>query len=1031
MMTSRPVPIDLRTPGTSFVAREQELARLSTALAAAADGSPSSLLIAGEAGVGKTRLVHEFARRMGGEAQVLLGSCIQLRGGGLPYGPIVDALRPLVRHLDLAELDVLLGPTLGDLTRLLPAAMPQPPRRPAEPAGEFAQARLFELMLRFLDRLAQQRPVVVIVEDVHWADASTLDLLTFLVRMVRQERLLFVTTYRSDELHPQHPLRVTIAELKRSRHVEHMELARFDRAELTALLAGILGRPPSADVVQRIFARSDGNAFLAEELLAAEGSQTYLELPPRLQDLLLARVSSLANDTRHVLRVAATVGRPTEHHLLAAASQLPEARLLTAVREAVDGQLVLTTKDAYAFRHMLLQEAVYSELLPGERRRLHAAVARALTEDLHGGTLPETAAELSHHWHAARHYPQALNASISAARAAADIYGFTEAHLQYERALSLWEQVPDAHDQAGLAVADLRLEAAEAARWVGVPDRAAALIQEALADIGGHIEPARAGLLLARLAECQSEAGDSKAALAAYEEATRLVANELATAEKARVLAGHGTELMRQGHYSASRALCERAIAVARVANAQAEEGRALNTLGCDLASLGDPEAGITALRQALTLSEAAGSFDDLHRVYLNLSVVLGLDAGRPHEALQVTQRGLERMHELGLALALPGSTLRGELGWQLWDLGRWQEAEELVSKELTRELPAAWALHLRLLAGRLHMARGRFDLAHEQGQTAARMVEQLIDPLLHSFLQAYLAELAIFQGDYSTARSAVAKALQHLTDSEEHAFAVRWCRTGLRAAADAAQRAHDRRAGPSVVADIHETGERLLADARLSLAQLGMNLPGAKAEGAGCEAEFARLELRSDPREWAALAASWDALFRPYEAIYARWRQAEALLATRAPRAAGGVLRRAHHGTVELGERPLRHEIERLAQRARIDLQPPSPKPRNTSTRRAGTEPGLTPREQEVLQHLVEGRTNRQIARSLFISEKTASVHVSNIMSKLGATNRSEAAAIAHRLRLTEPDVELDEAARRGGVPSESGAIRSNEESI
>jgi predicted ATPase/DNA-binding CsgD family transcriptional regulator len=1005
MMTIRTVPIDLHTPGTSFVAREKELARLGTALAAAADGSPSSLLIAGEAGVGKTRLVHEFAGRVGGETQVLLGSCIQLSSASLPYGPIIDALRPLVRELDSSELDELLGGTLGDLTRLLPAATPQPLRRPAQPVGEFAQTRLFELILRFLDRLAQQRPVVVIIEDVQWADASTLDLLIFLVRMVRQERLLLVTTYRSDELHPQHPVRTTIAELKRSRHMEHVELARFDRAELTALLGGILGGPPSSDVVQRIFARSNGNAFLAEELLAAEGSQPGLELPPRLQDLLLARVSTLAKDTRHVLRVAATVGRPTEHHLLAAASRLAEARLLTAVREAVDRQLLVTEQDAYGFRHVLLQEAVYDELLPGERRRLHAAVAHALSEDPHTGAFPQTVAELSHHWYAARHYPQALNASIAAARAAADVHGFTETHQQYERALTLWCQVADAHEQAGLALSELQLEAAEAARWAGLPDRAAALIQKALADIGSHVEPAQAGLLRARLGECQSEAGDSKAALAAYEEASRLIANEPASAKKARVLAGHGTELMRQCHYSASRTLCEQAIAVARAVGAQAEEGRALNTLGCDLASLGDPESGIAALRQALTLSEAAGNFDDIHRVYLNLSVVLGLDAGRPHEALQLTQRGLERMGELGLALALPSSTLRGELGWQLWDLGRWQEAEELVSEELTRELPAAWALHLRLLSGRLHMARGRFDLAYEHGQTATHMVEQLIDPLLQSFLHAYLAELATFQGDYSTARSAVAKALQHLADSEEHALAVRWCRIGLRAAADATQRAQDRRAGPSVVADIHATGGWLLAHARLSLAQLGMNLPGVKAEGAGCEAEFARLELRSDPQEWAALAASWDALFRPYEAVYARWRQAEALLATKGPRAATGVLRQAHHGTVGLGERPLRHEIERLAQRARIDLQPPSPEPRNASTRRAGTQPGLTPREQEVLQHLVEGRTNRQIARSLFISEKTASVHVSNIMSKLGAANRSEAAAIAHRLRLVEPN--------------------------
>jgi predicted ATPase len=257
-----------RATSTSFVGREEELRRLQRGLHSAAAGRPGTVLIAGEAGVGKTRLVQEFAGRVDGEAQVLLGSCIPLGGGGLPYGPIVDALRPLVRDLDPAELNKLLGPSPDDLTRLLPGATLRPPQRRAEPVSEFAQIRLFELLLRLLDRLGGRRPVVLVVEDAHWADRSTLDLLVFLVRMVRRERLLVVATYRSDELHSQHRLHVTLAELDRSRRLDHVELTRFDREELNALLGGILGHQPSPDLVQQIFARSDGNAFLAEELLA-------------------------------------------------------------------------------------------------------------------------------------------------------------------------------------------------------------------------------------------------------------------------------------------------------------------------------------------------------------------------------------------------------------------------------------------------------------------------------------------------------------------------------------------------------------------------------------------------------------------------------------------------------------------------------------------------------------------------------------------------------------------------------------------
>jgi DNA-binding CsgD family transcriptional regulator len=993
-----------RVTSATFVGREDELGRLHGALQSGASGTAGTLLIAGEAGVGKTRLVEEFAGRVGDQAQVLSGSCLQLSSGGLPYGPIVDALRGLIRSLDPAELDELLGPAPDDLIRLLPGAMPL---RQSEPVSEFAQSRLFELVLRFLDRLGQRRPVVLVLEDLHWADRSSLDLLMFLVRMVRHERLLVVATYRSDELHPQHPLQLALAELDRSRHLESIELTPFGREDLSRLLAGILGRPPSPATVQHIFARSDGNVFLAEELLAAEtrSSEPGQELPRRLRGILLARIAVLAEDTRYVLRLTATVGRPTEHQLLAAAAQLSEARLLAATREAVDRQVLHTERDTYGFRHVLLQQAVYGELLPGERVQLHAAVARALADDPRAGALRQTAAELAHHWYVVSDYPRALNASIAAARAAADVCGFAEAHQQYERALSLWDQVSDAHERPGLTLPELRLEAAEAARWTGLADRAVALIREALADMGPRLEPARAGVLLARLAEYQSEAGDSKAALATYEEASRLVADEPASAEKARVLAGHGTELMRQGQYSASRGLCEQAITAARAVAAQAEEGRALNTLGCDLGSLGDPEAGVATLRQALTLSETAGNLDDIYCAYLNLGTVLGRSAGRPDEASQVIRQGLERMRELGLELALPTRMLRGDLAWHLWDLGRWQEAEELASEDLTQGLAAGWALSLRTLLGRLHLARGRLDLAKEQGQTAARMVESLNDSLPHSCFHGYLAELAMSQADYDTARSAVNKALQYLADTEEYVLELSLCCTGLRAAADATERAYDPRAAAVTITDYQAYGEQLLAFARQTLDRFGAHVPEARAQAAGCEAEFTRLQRRPDPGQWLTVAASWDALSRPYEAAYARWRQAEALLATKAPKPAASALREAHRVTIQLGEKPLRQEIERLAQRARIDLTPPKATVNKAASPSAGTQHGLTPREQQVLQHLLEGWSNRQIARALFITEKTASVHVSNIMSKLGAANRSEAAAIAHRLRLLEPN--------------------------
>jgi tetratricopeptide (TPR) repeat protein len=221
------------------------------------------------------------------------------------------------------------------------------------------------------------------------------------------------------------------------------------------------------------------------------------------------------------------------------------------------------------------------------------------------------------------------------------VYGFAEANKHYERALSLWEQVAHANEQVGITLADLRLEAAEAAHWAGLADWAVTQTKEALADLGPRLEPAQAAVLHARLAEYLWDAGDTKAALATYEEASRLVANEAASAEKARVLAGHATELMRQGHFTASHVLCEKAVVVARAVGARVEEAHALNTLGCDLSALGDSEAGIASLRQALAMAEQVNSVDEICRAYLNLSEVIGTDAGQLQEGLSVIRRGL------------------------------------------------------------------------------------------------------------------------------------------------------------------------------------------------------------------------------------------------------------------------------------------------------------------------------------------------------------------------------------------------------
>ncbi|HKE99172.1 MAG TPA: AAA family ATPase [Actinomycetes bacterium] len=995
-----------RVSSTRFIAREAELARLVAALSAAAAGSPATMVVSGEAGVGKTRLLSEFAAHAtGAGARVLVGACMPLSGGGLPYGPIVEAFRPLVRDLEPAQLHDLLGPSWPELVRLLPIGE-QPLEPPDGGSGSrSAQAHLFELALRLVDRLGSAAPLVLVVEDLHWVDRSTLDLLRFLSRSLRSERALIVVSCRTDEPREDHLPRGVLAELDRGHGSERIELARFAREELAALLEGILGSLPPAETVDRIHARSEGNPFFAEELLVGGMGEPDSRLPARLRDVALARVDALSPDAQETVRVAATAGRRVGHRLLAAASGLPEERLLPALRQAVSRHILVPAadRDAYVFRHALVQEAVYTELLPGDRMRLHAAIARSLPQGAAGGRPDvEVAAELAHHWHAAGDLPRALVASAEAGRAAACVSAYSEAHRQLERALELWDQVPDAGERTGMRHADLLEQAAEAARWAGYPDRAVALAHQVLATVDPARNPARAATLQERLGRYLWETGDSEGSLDAYDTASGLLAGEQASAERARVLAAQGAALARNARFRQSLVRSEEAIAVARSAGSRAEEGHALNTLGVDLAMTGDPDAGVAALLEARRIAEATGSFEDLSRADSNLSFVL-LKAGRLEEGLDVARRGVELTRQFGVELT-GGGVLLCNAADALLRLGRWRETDDLTRSALERAVPmGAGGLSLHLVRGELDIGRGAFDQAQAHLDRVVELSGRVTEPQRLGSLHACLAELEIWRADHDAARRAVTRGLALVEGGEDAGLGIRLCSLGVRAEADRAERARASRAHDQLDG-IHSTGAVLLAQAR-DLGRQDASLPEAAIEAALCEAEFLRLEQRPDPERWASAATAWDAARRPYPAAYARWRQAEALVSAKAPRAAAVALRAAHRTALRLEAGPLLREIESLAGRGRLDLHRAAPaRPRRV---RAAVPPspaerlGLTRREREVLGYVALGHTNRQIARALFITEKTASVHVSNILLKLGVANRVEAAAAAHRLEL------------------------------
>jgi len=853
---------------------------------------------------------------------------------------------------------------------------------------------------------------VLVVEDLHWADRSTLDLLAFLVRNL-QAGLLVVLTYRTDELHRRHPLRPFLAELDRSGRAERLEVGRFDRPEVADLLAGIIGTRPDDELVGQIYRRSEGNAFFAEELLAATqpGADNGRSLPPSLENVLLSRVQVLPEDAQATLRLVAAAGGRVGHGLLAAVSELPEADLLAALRAAVAHQVLVPdpATETYAFRHALTQEALYAELLPGERARLHAAFARVLAERSQLAEPDRVAApaRLAYHWVRAHEPARALPAAVEAGLQSEAAYGFADAQRHFELALELWDQVADADERLGLDRAAVLQHAADSAYLAGDPNRAITLTRAALASVDVAADPVRAGLLHVRLGGYLRATG-GEGAFAEYEAAVRLVPASPPLAERAQVLAAFGEALITQARFRESRELCEEAIAIAGQIGALVEEGDARRALGVDLAFLGDLEAGVGELAEARRIVEAVGTVDQVARTFATWSGLLET-FGRLEAAAGLALEGAELAASQGLG-RWHGPFLTATAARALFGLGRWDDAEVLLGRAADRvapELAATW-VYIHTARGQLDLARGRAAAAAEHLAVARDAYAQTVtQPWFATPLFVATAELAVLEGRLPDADAAVAEGLR--VAGADPGYAAPLYALGLRAAADRAELARARRDDEEVL-EARRAGDTLTGQLQARLSPEGADgalpTPRTEAQAVLCQAELARLDGRTEPDLWEAAAKAWERLGEPYPTSYARWRQAEALLL-------GGLgreqvepsLRAAHQTTVELGAAPLRAELEALARRGRLDLG-------SEAAATAAAKPsspldplGLTAREQEVLALVAIGRTNAQIAETLFISPKTATVHVSNILTKLGVRNRVEAATIAHRLRIVQPE--------------------------
>jgi DNA-binding CsgD family transcriptional regulator len=942
-----------------IVGRADELATLDRWIDEALERRPRIALIGGEAGVGKTRLASaaEASARARGVI-VLHGECVEFGGDEFAYAPILAALRELPGDWTQAALEQLSAEGRDELATLLPRLALG---RRSEPRFSVAlgPARLHELVLDLLRRLAaEQAPVLVVLEDMHWADSSSRDLLAFFARNLRSDRIAILATYRTGELGGEHPLRRVLAELVRRPIVEQLELTPLSRDDVGEQLEAIAGRPVARSLADRLYARAGGNPFFVEELFAAHANGGAV--PASLADAVLLRIERLPAEAERSLSVVAAAGGRIDHALL---ERLAPERP-AALHAALDaGILVRDDGDrGVGFRHGLMAETLYDRLLPGERTELHRAIAGALAQ-----TPGAPAAQFAYQAERAGMYGDALAASVTAGLEAERVYAFAEARVQFERALELRERV--APPPGSLPPDDVALlaHAAQAARWSGDNEQAISRCRQALDRLDHAAEPVRAALLYGRLGEYLF--WDDEAALECIGKALALLPPD-AHAERASLLAAEGRALMGMRRLVEARERCEAAGAIARV------------TLGLVLAYLGDPEAGEAQIREALAAAEAADAGEDVARAYMHLGDVLRV-RGRHAQAFAAMIAGEAAAARFGMRASF-GNFMYVNGADDLVRLGRWEEARGRLEEAERIDLGVTGqALH-RATAGELLALRGETEAARAQlrqaGESADALPSEFVAPIHGAWAALALAEHdpVAALGHVETAFATVGAATDPLYTPQLHSL-------GARAHADLAQAAG---------------AERLLADLDRLLARAGDAVPpDALAHRTQVRAELARAAGRAEPEGWRAAAAAWEALEQPYPAAYARFREGEATLLSRGDReAASGALTLAAATAAALGAAPLLADVEALARRARLALDAQAAAPAQ-----ARDADELTAREADVLRLLAEGMTNREIAGRLFISQKTVGTHLAHIFGKLGVHTRVQAAGRAQQLGLLD----------------------------
>lgn len=1002
---------------TSFVGRKKEFDLLAAALDDIRGGRTVAVFVSGEAGIGKSRLVEEFATNAKSqEVSVLEAAAIDVDEGA-PFWPVRNALRRFLRSPRNAWATELIAPFRDELEMVLRAG-------PGDPdSGSLSSASTtLDLLVQVIATLSEHGPVIFVIEDMHWADRSTRALLLYLMANLTNEPVLLLSTYRVDGSDDSHPLRVLLDKLQHDRRVRFLELQPLSRESISELVVAAKGDAASSDTMELVWQRSAGNALLAEEVISSLQEGPPSVVPQTLQDMVLRRLNALKPEVQDCVRVLAHGNEPVPHRVLASVVDLPERSLVDAIRDSVSASLVSADQigGGYRIRHGIVQEVLVADALPGER----IYVNRRYAEALEAGPAADStgAARIADHWYKAEDFLKALPATVAAAEDAERLHGYPEAINHWLRALQLCDSLRGT--ETGFDLADLTERAASAAHLAGSCDVAVSLLQQ--------LTPGLPATPLARyvrlhdlLGRYLRAAGRTEEACIIHERAIAALPDDAAPELIVTAKGGYSEALLAIGAYKKATAQAQEALRQARLSGLRQVQARLLATLGFGLAYLGESEAGLAAVSEGLRVAEDSGGPDDIAYAHQQQCQLLCGPLNQPDEGLAAARRAAARLSELGLSQS-HGTTIRAIAANGLFRIGRWDEAIAMMGEALDARPSGAAAIELRLARSRILLAKRQFQEAEDDLALAEGLLTETMAPRLRIPLLTLRAGLAMWQGQPEQARKFVSAGLDIAADRSDDVWVLApfiW--HGVRAEADlaAAAQAFREPFDPTV---LNALVSRMRAEAHGAAGAAEAIQAAVEGYVLLCEAEAGRALGESAPDAWARAAAAWERNGQPYPVAYAYLRQAEALLGQRT-RAAGAAdaLAKAAAAARTLGAVPLLDEIEALADRANIPLPDGGASSRTGSEHDLIQEPeiqepkiqlsgtpsqqvplasdplaALTPRERAVLAELADGLTNRQIARRLFIAEKTVSVHVSRIFMKLGLHTRVQASGLWHRVQ-------------------------------